>query len=151
MKVTIGMDYELVVDGKITHIDQTKDVSTTTTPFLVRGFGIDKSFYYGGVETKSFAVFQSQGDKCKMLDDINVGDKVQVHFGVNAKITPSDKVAKSEKNPEGLGGFNNLNAYEVILIERGSTPVVYTNTQHQPNQAAIEAAGADITKDDSPF
>ena len=106
--------------GKICYIDASNNVSKDPTKeFNVRSFCIDLSVEINGSLMQNYGTFQVVGRNCDLLNSVNIGDTVLVTFGVNGQAPKrKDGAMPSEKNPQALSSFCNLNAYKIEVLER---------------------------------
>lgn len=142
----------LSIKGKIVFITPTKDVSKKDKPFLTRTVCLDSSETVNGTVYKNNASFQFAGeDKCKMLDGLGLGDKIEVTFSIKGSTYAIKETDRKEgdnvQNPEWLNCITNLQAYKVDVIKRAN------NVPEASGSGSENTAGAASpeTKDDLPF
>lgn len=98
------MSYTL--QGIIHKIDITTHV---TDKFRKRDFVIETSEESSGKTFTEYIKFQAIQDKCELLDEINEGDTVKVHFNIKGK--------KWEKDGK-TSYFINLDAWKIEVIDK---------------------------------
>jgi hypothetical protein len=111
-----------------------KDEQVVSEKFRKREFILtDNSSQY-----PQYISFQCTQDRCSLLDSVNVGDTITVHFNLRGREWTS---------PQGeIKYFNTLEAWK---IDRGQTG---PSTGSQPNYAMSEGPSQQGTdKDDLPF
>jgi hypothetical protein len=140
----------LSITGEVIFVTPTKDVSKKDKPFLVRGLCLDTTINVNGTPYKNNASFQFAGDdKCKLLDNINIGDKLEVFFsikGTTYTIQEKDrKEGDNVKNPDWLGCMTNLQAYKVNVLRKNESSSNSSNTTSNTGNPTPEV------KDDLPF
>ncbi len=83
-------------------------------------------------------LFQFKQDKCRLLDNFNVGDEVKVTFNISGREWQKDGVVKY---------FTSLDAWRIDGVEKGSS-----SSGSQETSYATEAAlPATEEQDDLPF
>ena len=96
------MSYELT--GKLIAKFETIQRSAT---FKVREFAVEKTDDIGGRTVSNYVKFQSVQDKTSIIDKINIGDEIKVHFNI--------KGTKWEKDGK-VSYFTNLDAWRVEAV-----------------------------------
>jgi len=129
------------VQGKVMFINPTKKPNEAKD-FTVREICLDTTEEFNGRSYEGAIVLQFSNDKCAELDAINIGDTVEASYNVYCKPAANEKVKPSEKNPKGLGAFNNLSGFAITLIAKGGA---------EPSPAPSVATGDAKASDDLPF
>lgn len=96
------MSYELT--GKLL---EKFDTIQRTESFKIREFIVEKSDEINGKTITNFIKFQSVQDRTAIVDSINVGDEIKVHFNIRG--------SKWEKEGK-VSYFNNLDAWRIEQI-----------------------------------
>lgn len=129
------MSYELT--GKLI---AKYDTIQRTESFKIREFAVEKTDDIGGRLVTSYVKFQSIQDKTAIIDKVNIGDEIKVHFNI--------KGSKWEKEGK-VSYFTNLDAWRIEAIAQNgndnSTPM-----QDDFPQDTFTATPTDII-DDLPF
>lgn len=99
------MSYEIA--GKL--IEKFETIQRSET-FKVREFVIEKSDDIGGKTITNFIKFQCTQDRTSIVDRVNTGDDVKVHFNIRG--------AKWEKGGK-VSYFNNLDAWRIEQVLNG--------------------------------
>jgi hypothetical protein len=138
--------YIMKFTGKIYFIDEKKDSSQREgQSFFTRTACLDTTQDVNGMLYESYVPFQATGDKCVLLDGLKIGDKIEVEAGIRGVVKKgSDKVTKSENNPECIAGFISLVLHSVKILERNGVAV--TSPDVIPAPAQVEG-----NKDDKPW
>ena len=104
------MSYELT--GKLV---AKYDTVQRTETFKTREFAIEKTEDIGGRTITNYAKFQCIQDKTNIIDKVNIGDEVKVHFNI--------KGSKWEKDGK-TNYITNLDAWRIeqILQPGAATP-----------------------------
>lgn len=130
------MSYELT--GKL--IAKFDTVQRTET-FKVREFAVEKTDEIGGRTVSNFVKFQSVQDKTAIIDKVNIGDEIKVHF--NIKGTKWEKDGKTSY-------FTNLDAWRVEqILQPGADKSVTDNEYMEPLDTFTATSPEAI--DDLPF
>lgn len=130
------MSYELT--GKL--IAKFDTVQRTET-FKVREFAVEKTDEIGGRTVSNFVKFQSVQDKTAIIDKVNIGDEIKVHF--NIKGTKWEKDGKTSY-------FTNLDAWRVEqILQPGADKSVTDNEYMEPLDTFTSSSPDAI--DDLPF
>ncbi len=99
---TITMSYELT--GKLV---AKYDTVQRTETFKTREFAVEKTEDIGGRTITNYAKFQCIQDKTTIIDKINIGDEIKVHF--NIKGTKWEKDGKTNY-------ITNLDAWRIEQV-----------------------------------
>lgn len=83
------------------------DTTQKTETFKTREFVVEKSEDINGKLITNYIKFQCVQDRTGIVDRVNVGDEIKVHFNI--------KGSKWEKNGQ-VSYFNNLDAWRVEQI-----------------------------------
>ena len=131
------MSYELT--GKLIMKFDTVQKSET---FKTREFVVEKTDDIGGRVIINYAKFQCVQDKTTIIDKVNIGDEIKVHFNI--------KGTKWEKDGK-VSYFTNLDAWRIEQILQGGTidNVAADNDYMEPLDT-FSAASPDAI-DDLPF
>ena len=101
------MSYELT--GKL--VAKYDEVQRTAT-FKTREFVVEKSDDIGGRTVTNYVKFQSVQDKTSIVDRVNVGDEIKVHFNI--------KGSKWEKDGK-VNYITNLDAWRIEQVLQPGT------------------------------
>src|ERR1700733_11062597 len=112
------MSYELT--GKLV---AKYDIVQRTGTFKTREFVVEKSEDIGGRVITNFVKFQSVQDKTSIVDRVNVGDEIKVHF--NIKGTKWEKEGK-------VNYITNLDAWRIEQILQPGTDTASNNEYLEP-------------------
>ncbi len=96
------MSYEL--SGKL--LEKFETIQRTET-FKIREFVVEKSEEVNGKTITNLIKFQSVQDKTAIIDKVNAGDEIKVHFNIRG--------SKWEKDGR-VSYFNNLDAWRIEQI-----------------------------------
>lgn len=127
------MSYEM--NGKLF---EKFDAVQKTVTFKVREFVVEKTDEFNGKTITNFIKFQCTQDRTNILDNVNKGDQLKVHFNIRGN--------RSERNGQ-VFYFTNLEAWRVeqSLETDASNPQTETPTSSEmPENSASEG-------DDLPF
>lgn len=128
------MSYEL--QGKLF---EKFDTVQRTESFKVREFVVEKSEEINGKTITNLIKFQATQDRTGIIDRINVGEEVKVHFNIRG--------SKWEK--EGRTSyFNNLDAWRIEQVLQGSKD---SNSPADIDKAYDSFTSSDEVVDDLPF
>ncbi len=130
------MSYELT--GKL--IAKFDTVQRTET-FKVREFAVEKTDEIGGRTVSNFVKFQSVQDKTAIIDKVNIGDEIKVHF--NIKGTKWEKDGKTSY-------FTNLDAWRVEQILQPGADKSLTDNEYMEPLDTFTSSSPDAI-DDLPF
>jgi hypothetical protein len=112
------MSYELT--GKLV---AKYDTVQRTETFKTREFAVEKTEDIGGRTITNYAKFQCIQDKTNIIDKVNIGDEIKVHF--NIKGTKWEKDGKTNY-------ITNLDAWRIEQVLQGGTAT------SAPAKAAID-------------
>jgi len=132
------MSYEL--SGKL--VAKYDEVQRTAT-FKTREFVVEKSDDIGGRTVTNYVKFQSVQDKTSIVDRVNVGDEIKVHFNI--------KGSKWEKDGK-VNYITNLDAWrieQVLQPGAGENKPMIDNDYMEPLDT-FSATSPDAV-DDLPF
>jgi hypothetical protein len=131
-----NMSYELT--GKL--LEKFETIQRTET-FKIREFVVEKSEEINGKTITNFIKFQSVQDKTAIIDRINVGDEIKVHFNIRG----------SKWNKDGrVSYFNNLDAWRIEqILQPGEGTTPGNNEYLEPLDTFTSAS--ENTIDDLPF
>ena len=132
------MSYELT--GKLIAKFETIQRSAT---FKVREFAVEKTDDIGGRTVSNYVKFQSVQDKTSIIDKINIGDEIKVHFNI--------KGTKWEKDGK-VSYFTNLDAWRVETVSQtaGGDSSSVTDIEYMEPLDTFTASSPDAI-DDLPF
>lgn len=132
------MSYELT--GKLIAKFETIQRSAT---FKVREFAVEKTDDIGGRTVSNYVKFQSVQDKTSIIDKINIGDEIKVHFNI--------KGTKWEKDGK-VSYFTNLDAWRVEAVSpsTGTDTSSVTDVEYMEPLDTFTASSPDVI-DDLPF
>jgi len=128
------MSYEL--QGKLF---EKFDTMQRTESFKVREFVVEKSEEINGKAITNLIKFQATQDRTGIIDRINVGEEVKVHFNIRG--------SKWEKDGR-VSYFNNLDAWRIEQVLPGSKG---SNSSGDTEQAYDSFTSSDEAVDDLPF
>jgi hypothetical protein len=116
------------------------DTTQRTETFKTREFVVEKSEDINGKLITSYIKFQCVQDRTGIIDRVNVGDEVKVHFNI--------KGSKWEKDGR-VSYFNNLDAWR---IEQILNPVKESDSDNEYFEPLDTfTSSSDETVDDLPF
>lgn len=101
------MSYELT--GKL--VAKYDEVQRTAT-FKTREFAVEKTDDIGGRTVTNYVKFQCVQDKTTIVDRVNIGDEIKVHFNI--------KGSKWEKNGQ-VNYITNLDAWRIEQVLQPGT------------------------------
>ncbi len=127
------MSYEL--SGKLIAKYDTIQRSET---FKTREFVVEKTDDINGRTISNFVKFQSVQDKTSIIDKLNIGDEVKVHFNI--------KGSKWEKDGK-TNYITNLDAWRVEQMLQGGKPGMADHDHLEPLDSFSSTDGVD----DLPF
>ena len=131
------MSYELT--GKL--IAKFDTVQKTET-FKTREFAVEKTDDIGGRIITNYAKFQCIQDKTAILDKVNVGDEIKVHF--NIKGTRWEKDGK-------VNYFTNLDAWRIEqVLQPGTIDKSPADSEYMEPLDTFSSSSPDAI-DDLPF
>lgn len=129
------MSYELT--GKLLAKYDTIQRSET---FKIREFVVEKSEEFNGRTITNFIKFQCVQDRTNIVDKVNAGDEVKVHF--NIKGTKWDKDGKTSY-------FTNLDAWRIEQVSASSDNGSQDEQHFQSSDNFTSSASTEV--DDLPF
>jgi hypothetical protein len=131
------MSYELT--GKLV---AKFDTMQRTETFKVREFAVEKTDDIGGRTVSNYVKFQCVQDKTAIVDKVNIGDEIKVHF--NIKGTKWEKEGKTSY-------FTNLDAWRIEqILQPGTDKTAATDNEYMEPLDTFSATSPDAI-DDLPF
>ena len=130
------MSYELT--GKLV---AKYDTVQRTGTFKTREFVVEKSEDIGGRTITNFVKFQSLQDKTSIVDKVNIGDEIKVHF--NIKGTRWEKDGK-------VNYITNLDAWRLEQVLQAGADNVSNNNDYLEPLDTFSSTSPDAI-DDLPF
>lgn len=132
------MSYELT--GKLVAKYDTVQKSAT---FKTREFAVEKTEDIGGRTITNYVKFQAVQDKTSIIDKINIGDEIKIHFNI--------KGTKWEKDGK-ISYFTNLDAWriEYASATQGGNDKSGTDNEYMEPLDTFSASSPDAI-DDLPF
>jgi hypothetical protein len=130
------MSYELT--GKLV---AKYDTVQRTGTFKTREFVVEKSEDIGGRTITNFVKFQSLQDKTSIVDKVNIGDEIKVHF--NIKGTRWEKDGK-------VNYITNLDAWRLEQVLQAGADNVSNNNDYLEPLDTFSSTSPDAV-DDLPF
>jgi Domain of unknown function (DUF3127) len=130
------MSYELT--GKLV---AKFDTIQRTETFKVREFAVEKTDDIGGRTVSNYVKFQCIQDKTSIVDKVNIGDDIKVHFNI--------KGTKWEKDGK-VSYFTNLDAWRVEQILQPGTDKSSIDNEYMEPLDTFSATSPDAI-DDLPF
>jgi hypothetical protein len=130
------MSYELT--GKLV---AKYDAIQRTETFKVREFAVEKTDDIGGRSVSNYVKFQCVQDKTAIIDKVNIGDEIKVHF--NIKGTKWEKEGK-------VSYFTNLDAWRVEQVLQVTKEKSGTDNEYMEPLDTFTANSPDAI-DDLPF
>jgi hypothetical protein len=130
------MSYELT--GKLV---AKYDTVQRTGTFKTREFVVEKSEDIGGRTITNFVKFQSVQDKTSIIDRVNVGDEIKVHF--NIKGTRWEKEGK-------VNYITNLDAWRIEQVLNPGTTAAAGSSEYLEPLDTFSSTSPDAV-DDLPF
>lgn len=127
--------------GVILEIRETKLISDT---FQKRDFVVDQVFTGSYGESHKIGVFSLTQEKCSLIDQFSVGDKVIVSFDVDYRAWYKDGVHQLDKDGE-KSYFPGLKAWKIEPIAAWvSIPEQATAAEPAPPPERVPAPGNDF-------
>ncbi len=118
------------------------DTVQRTETFKVREFAVEKTDDIGGRTVSNYVKFQCVQDKTTIIDKVNIGDEIKVHF--NIKGTKWEKEGKTSY-------FTNLDAWRIEqVLQPGSDKGASTDNEYMEPLDTFSATSPDAI-DDLPF
>jgi len=130
------MSYELT--GKL--VAKFDTVQRTET-FKTREFAVEKTDDIGGRTVTNYVKFQSVQDKTAIIDKVNIGDEIKVHFNI--------KGSKWEKDGK-VNYITNLDAWRVEQVLQPATDKGPVDSEYMEPLDTFSSASPDAI-DDLPF
>lgn len=131
------MSYELT--GKLVAKYDTVQRSAT---FKTREFAVEKTDDIGGRTITNYVKFQAVQDKTSIIDKVNIGDEIKVHFNI--------KGSKWEKDGK-VNYITNLDAWRIEqVLQTGTADSAGTDTEYMEPLDTFSATSPDAI-DDLPF
>ena len=130
------MSYELT--GKLVAKYDTVQKSAT---FKTREFAVEKTDDIGGRTITNYVKFQTVQDKTSIIDRINIGDEIKVHFNI--------KGTKWEKDGK-INYFTNLDAWRIEQVAQTGVDKGVTDNEYMEPLDTFSATSPDAI-DDLPF
>ncbi|MEO6731453.1 MAG: DUF3127 domain-containing protein [Ferruginibacter sp.] len=130
------MSYELT--GKLVAKFDAVQKSAT---FKTREFAVEKTEDIGGRIITNYVKFQCVQDKTTIVDRVNIGDEIKVHF--NIKGTKWEKEGK-------VSYFTNLDAWRIEQTLQSGSDKGVTDTEYMEPLDTFSASSPDAI-DDLPF
>lgn len=130
------MSYELT--GKLVAKYETVQRSAT---FKTREFAVEKTDDIGGRTVTNYVKFQSVQDKTSIIDKVNMGDEIKVHFNI--------KGSKWEKDGK-INYITNLDAWRIEQVMQSGVDKSGTDTEYMEPLDTFSASSPDAI-DDLPF
>jgi len=116
------------------------DTTQRTETFKTREFVVEKSEDINGKLITNFIKFQCVQDRTGIVDRVNVGDEIKVHFNIRG--------SKWEKDGK-VSYFNNLDAWRIEQILQTSNDATSGNDHLEPLDTF--SSSSDEATDDLPF
>ncbi len=149
------------ITGKILFINNEETPSESKPDFKTRTFGLDTTAEINGQVYESSVGFQTTNKKNELLDSLNIGDKVKVHFSVRGTLKEKEGVNSSPKNTKNMIIYTNLSAYNIEVLERAKVENNGVASSDAPKakrpdvipqgMAWDEIKGELVAEDDLPF
>ena len=130
------MSYELT--GKL--IAKFDAIQRTET-FKVREFAVEKTDDIGGRTVNNYVKFQCVQDKTAIIDKVNIGEEIKVHF--NIKGTKWEKDGKTSY-------FTNLDAWRVEQVLQPAAGKPSTDNEYMEPLDTFTSTSSEAI-DDLPF
>ena len=130
------MSYELT--GRLVAKYETVQKSPT---FKTREFAVEKTEDIGGRTITNYVKFQSVQDKTSIIDKINIGDEIKIHFNI--------KGTKWEKDGK-INYFTNLDAWRIEPLLQSGVDKSGTDIEYMEPLDTFTANSPDAI-DDLPF
>ena len=106
------------VSGRIIGINLTTK-KNPEDKFQTRTFYVDCSSMFNGEIMENKAGFQCLNKNCDILNDFNIGDIVDVYFSIKGNEVKKEDNQATEKNPNKVVVYTNLNCYRIVLVGKG--------------------------------
>ncbi|MGN6542264.1 MAG: DUF3127 domain-containing protein [Ginsengibacter sp.] len=116
------------------------DTTQRTETFKTREFVVEKSEDINGKLITNFIKFQCVQDRTGIVDRVNVGDEIKVHFNIRG--------SKWEKDGK-VSYFNNLDAWRIEQVLQPNNDAARDNDYLEPLDTF--SSSSDEATDDLPF
>lgn len=116
------------------------DTTQRTETFKTREFVVEKSEDINGKLITNFIKFQCVQDRTGIVDRVNVGDEIKVHFNIRG--------SKWEKDGK-VSYFNNLDAWRIEQVLQPNKDAASGNDYLEPLDTF--SSSSDEATDDLPF
>jgi hypothetical protein len=116
------------------------DTTQRTETFKTREFVVEKSEDINGKLITNFIKFQCVQDRTGIVDRVNVGDEIKVHFNIRG--------SKWEKDGK-VSYFNNLDAWRIEQVLQTTKDAAPDNDHLEPLDTFTSSSDEAI--DDLPF
>ena len=116
------------------------DTTQRTESFKTREFVVEKSEYSNGKIITNYIKFQCVQDRTGIIDRVNVGDEIKVHFNIRG--------SKWEKDGR-VSYFNNLDAWRIEQVLKPGSNSDSDNEYFEPLDTFTSSSEDAI--DDLPF
>lgn len=130
------MSYELT--GKLL---EKFEIIQRTESFKIREFVVEKSDEVNGKTITNFIKFQSVQDKTGLIERVNAGDEIKVHFNIRG--------SKWEKDGK-ISYFNNLDAWRIEQILQPGKGAPSDNNEYLEPLDTFTSSSENVS-DDLPF
>lgn len=130
------MSFEIT--GKL--VTKFDEIQRTAT-FKIREFAVEVTEEIPGRTISNFVKFQCVQDKTGIVDKVNIGDNIKVHF--NIKGTKWEKEGKTNY-------FTNLDAWKIEQVLKSGADASHTDTEYLEPLDTFSATSPDAI-DDLPF
>lgn len=116
------------------------DTTQRTESFKTREFVVEKSEDINGKVITNYIKFQCVQDRTNIIDRVNVGDEIKVHFNIRG--------SKWEKDGR-VSYFNNLDAWRIEQVLKSGSSSGSDNEYFEPLDTFTSSS--EDTIDDLPF
>jgi hypothetical protein len=116
------------------------DTTQRTETFKTREFVVEKSEDINGKLITNFIKFQCVQDRTGIVDRVNAGDEIKVHFNIRG--------SKWEKDGK-VSYFNNLDAWRIEQVLQPNNDAARDNDYLEPLDTF--SSSSDEATDDLPF
>jgi hypothetical protein len=117
------------------------DTTQRTETFKTREFVVEKSEDINGKLITNYIKFQCVQDRTGIIDRVNTGDEIKVHFNIRG--------SKWEKDGR-VSYFNNLDAWRIEQILQSGGKLASTDSEYLEPLDTFTSS-SDETVDDLPF
>ena len=117
------------VTVKVLFIDDMENVSKKVDkPFDKQEFGVEIIEEINDTEYSKTYKISAGNEKCKLLENINVGDVVDIKYNIIGFVTKKDEKKKiATKNPKHIGVIMNLNLIDLKVISKATASSTTTS------------------------